>query len=325
MKPNTIWVLLIAFIAASPWIVDYIFRVRYFAFDDGVILVTGTSTGIGRAAAIELSKKGYVVFAGVRKQKDFDEMKTLHENLKPIILDVTNSGHIQEAVQTVTKFCKIKHKPFVGLVNNAGISTMLPVGITPMNKFKQMYEVNVFGVVEITQAFLPLILDNRGRIIQISSTGGSASAPFQGSYFSTKWALEGLTNSLRMELRLYKIPVISIQPGVIDTPIVGKVFQGLNEQVNSLSGKLQKNYRRIIQGCNKLKDGLMKKGNTGSPVSTTTDAILHAIQSEYPQTDYFPGAVSGVPAYWIMKWCNYAPKTFKNWVWDSIIENADSL
>lgn len=191
------------------------------------ILVTGASTGIGYAIAQEYLSKGYHVYASVRKEADAERLKKeLGAHLRPLIFDVTDQEAVDAAVRTVT--AEIGQEGLAFLVNNAGIATSGPLMLQDLDNIRWQFEVNVIGVMRVTQAFLPLLGASRnpgfppGRIIQISSVAGRMSAPFLGAYSGSKHALEGMSDSLRRELQLYGIDVIVIEPGAVKTPIWDK-------------------------------------------------------------------------------------------------------
>ena len=148
------------------------------------VVITGASTGIGAATARYLSQQGWCVFAGVRKQADGDRLKDGAEgDLRPIILDVTNSQSIETAVKTVSD--SLGSARLAGLVNNAGIAKMGPLAIQPLDDFEAHFAVNVFGMLRVTQAFVPLLgadpsrTGKPGRIINITSVGGKIAAPLR--------------------------------------------------------------------------------------------------------------------------------------------------
>ena len=143
------------------------------------VLVTGTSTGIGRCAALQLDRLGYRVFATVRKESDAASIYSeASEKLTPLILDVTDPPSLDRAQEIVNQ--EVGEQGLWGLVNNAAIGFVSPLEFAPMDDFRWLYEVNVFGLLTITQKFLPLIRQARGRIVNISSTASSAVAPFHG-------------------------------------------------------------------------------------------------------------------------------------------------
>src|SRR5262245_5535409 len=178
----------------------------------GKIVITGASSGIGRA--MRLDQLGFHVFAGVRNPADGDALKSKSsERLSPVLLDVTSEDSIARAARS------IGDAPIAGLVNNAGIAVGGPLEMVPIPLWRKQFEVNVIGQVAVTQAFLPLLRVGRGRIVNIGSIAGRSALPFTSPYCSSKFALEGLSDSLRMELRQWGISVSIVEPGSIRTPI----------------------------------------------------------------------------------------------------------
>lgn len=192
------------------------------------IVVTGASTGIGWGCVKVLTGKGFHVFASVRKSADADRLT--HEfgaNVTPLLFDVTDAPAVAKAAREVGE--KLGAQPLFGLVNNAGIANPGPLLHIPIDSFRQQMEVNVTGQLIVMQAFAPLLgasaetlTKTPGRVVMMSSVGGKVGMPFVGPYNTSKFALEGLSESLRRELILYGVDVIVIAPGAIATPIWDK-------------------------------------------------------------------------------------------------------
>ncbi|EAY24533.1 SDR family oxidoreductase [Microscilla marina] len=192
------------------------------------ILITGASTGIGYGCVKEFHQRGYQVLGSVRKQADADKLSSeFGDRFIPLLFDVSNPEAIQQAVQQVEQILG-NEQGLAGLINNAGIALGGPLALQPMSDIRQHFEVNVFGLIQVTQAFLPLLGARKnhpvapGKILNISSVGGKVGAPFIGAYVATKHAVEGLSQSWRRELLLYGIDVILIGPGSVKTPIWDK-------------------------------------------------------------------------------------------------------
>ncbi len=181
------------------------------------VLITGASKGIGEAAALHLAEQGFRVFAGVRAEADATALRTKGpERLTPVPLDVTDAASIAAAVRTLEERSPAG---LHGLVNNAGIVMAAPLEFLPLEQFRRQLEVNVVGVLAVTQAALPLLRVGQGRIVNVSSINGRMATPFAGAYAASKFALEALSDALRMELRRWHIGVSVIQPGAVQTPI----------------------------------------------------------------------------------------------------------
>lgn len=199
------------------------------------ILITGASTGIGYDLAKIFVANGYVVYGSVRKQKDADHLSAeLGESFKPLIFDVTDYDAVDKAAVDLAR--DIGDVGLAGLINNAGIAVGGPFMDMSIDEFKYQFDVNVFGLIKVTQAFLPLLgaKENApfesGKIVQISSVAGRHGMPFMAPYSGSKHALEGITESLRKELLLFGIDVILIEPGPIKTPIWNKGASELVEE-----------------------------------------------------------------------------------------------
>jgi short-subunit dehydrogenase len=194
------------------------------------ILITGTSTGIGLETAKVFANQGYIVYGSVRKQQDADSLsKLLGANFRPLIFDVTDHESIDRCAAELTT--ELKGDGLACLMNNAGIAVGGPLLHLPMEEMRSQFEVNVFGLLKVTQAFASLLgaQDNHpvapGKIINISSIAGKVAMPFIGPYVGSKHAVEGISAALRRELMLYGIDVIIVGPGAIKTPIWNKTSE----------------------------------------------------------------------------------------------------
>jgi len=193
------------------------------------VLVTGASTGIGLAITQYLASRGMHVFAGARKQEALESLAK-NPNVTPIPLDVTNAEDIKQAKKIIEE----KTAGLFALVNNAGIGNGGPLMDVSVEDLRAQFEVNLFGVHQITQAVFPLLLKAKGRIVMMSSDSGFFATPFFGPYCSSKFALEGYSDSLRREIIPYGVKVIIIEPGRITTPIWDKGEKYLNKYADSL-------------------------------------------------------------------------------------------
>lgn len=193
------------------------------------VLVTGASTGIGLAITQYLASRGMHVFAGARKQEALESLAK-NSNVTPIPLDVTKAENIKQAKKIIEE----KTAGLFALVNNAGIGNGGPLMDVSVEDLRAQFEVNLFGVHQITQAVFPLLLKAKGRIVMMSSDSGFFATPFFGPYCSSKFALEGYSDSLRREIIPYGVKVIIIEPGRITTPIWDKGEKCLNKYADSL-------------------------------------------------------------------------------------------
>lgn len=190
------------------------------------IVVTGASTGIGYGCVEELTSAGFHVYATVRKPADAERLtQQFGDKVTPLMLDVTDPASVKAAAEQVA--VASQGEPLAGLVNNAGVAVAGPLLHLPVEEFRQQIEVNLIGVLTVTQAFAPLLQAGAtggqpGRIVNISSVGGKNANPFMGPYCASKFAVEGFSESLRRELLLLGIDVIVIAPGAVATPIWAK-------------------------------------------------------------------------------------------------------
>ena len=193
-----------------------------------IVVITGVSTGIGYSSAKILCDSGYRVFGSVRKQEDAEKITSeFGANFTPLIFDVTDSKGIQENAQIV-KGELIPGEALAGLVNNAGVAMGGPINLIDTDVFRKQFEVNFFGLIEVTKTFLSMLgaVKNsmqQGKIINISSVSGRRAHPFVAPYTASKFAVEAFSDALRREMLLYGVDVILIEPGPIKTAIWDKV------------------------------------------------------------------------------------------------------
>jgi len=244
-----------------------------------VALISGCSSGIGEDIALTLADNNWHVYAGVRKQEDFDSLSNKHENLMPIFLDVTNPHHIKDCTALLTE----KSLSLDILINNAGIAFGGPIEITPMDDWRSVYDVNVFGLVELTSAMLPFVRRAKGRIINISSISGLVASPFMSIYASSKFAIEAFSDSLRREVMPLGVKVCVIEPGPIKTKIWDKGVDKSAEKLDGLTDDLKDAYS---ESGNKFKSAIDDAVATALPVSATTKAIYDACTNANPRTRY---------------------------------------
>ena len=216
--------IVIIVVATLPYAIDFLTRVEFPPPPPGSgIVITGASTGIGRHAAEWMANKGFVVYAGIRKDSDAESIRGVGiATLLPVKLDVTDDASIASAVEFVSADLQKRGISLAGLVNNAGVGFRRSVEFMDISRWKWLFDVNVFGVARCTQAFLPLLRQGKGRIAQISSLAGLISGPLGGSYASSKWALEAISHSLRQELHPQGISVSVINPAFVKSAIHGK-------------------------------------------------------------------------------------------------------
>jgi NAD(P)-dependent dehydrogenase (short-subunit alcohol dehydrogenase family) len=243
------------------------------------VIITGASTGIGRACALHLDRLGWHVFAGVRQDVDAASLRTeASARLKSLFLDVTDPASIEKAVAVVSE--SLGAQGLSGLVNNAGIPYGGPVEFLALDAVRREFEVNFFGLIAVTQAFLPLLRRGRGRIVNMSSVGGMVAAPFVAPYSATKFAMEALSDALRMELAPWHIHVSVVQPGAIETPIWDKAQDVLQHLIKAAPPDGLDLYGKAIHGM------APRYVPHGIPPETVAKAVAHALASAHPRTRY---------------------------------------
>ena len=281
------------FIIVIPYLINIVtqFPGQYTHEKGGIILVTGASSGIGLSAAIALKKEGYLVVGGVRKETDA-KMLANEYNLRAVILDVTKEVEIESAKQKVLELSEETGKKFIALVNNAGVSRDLPVELQPKETIRFVYGVNVFGLMDVTREFLPLLRWNKGRVINIGSVAGLTAVAGGSTYHGTKHAVEAFSDCLRRELYPHGVSVALVEPAYVESKIFGKSTGG-NDPTATLTNEEYKLYNHVFAN---RKETMKKVLKTASPTTVTDDAIIHAIKSPYPKTRYIVANVLGLPA-----------------------------
>lgn len=246
------------------------------------VLVTGASTGIGRATALLLDSHGFTVFAGVRKQEDAASLvAAASTSLVPLILDVTKPTDIAKAAKAITK--AVGDSGLDGLVNNAGTAHAAPLEFVPLERFREQMEVNLVGQLAVTQALLPLLRTAKGRIVNVTSIGGLIAGTMLGPYNASKFALEALTHVLRQELAPWGIEAIAIEPGQIATPIWATSSSRSDELVTPEATAL---YSDKIAGARRMATNAAAKG---LPAIEVAKVIEKALTAKRPKTRYAVG------------------------------------
>lgn len=245
----------------------------------GAIFVTGASSGIGRATAERLAKAGYDVIPGLRRPD------ALPEPIKePVTIDLADESTIGPATQQVLDRADGR---LVGVVNNAGYTVSGPCEALDVDDWRAQFEVNLFGHIAVTQALLPALLANKGRVVNVGSIGGRMSSPFIGPYNSSKFAVRAWTDAMRMELAPHGVHVSLIEPGSIDTPLWQKGNELADEQLEKLTDEQQRRYAQQIAGARKAADFA---ASHGIPPERCAKVIEHALTSRRPKGRYLVGS-----------------------------------
>ncbi len=249
------------------------------------VVITGASTGIGAACAVRLAGRGMRVFAGVRKPEDGSAVATHDpERIRPVRLDVTREDSIQQAFEQIAK--ETGEAGLAGLVNNAGIAVGSPLEFVPMERLRQQFEVNVFGLVRVTQVFLPLLRRGRGRVVNMGSISGRAATPLLGAYAASKHAVEALTDSLRVELTPWDIEVSVIEPGAVATPIWDKGRKAAESMDRFLDPRAKELYGPGLKAIRRAVEDAVRRA---VPPQEVARRVEHALTSPRPKTRYLVG------------------------------------
>jgi len=246
------------------------------------VVITGASTGIGWGTTKVLVEQGIHVFGSVRKEADAARLAAeFGDQVTPLLFDVTDEAAVYAAADVVRE--QLNGQKLFGLVNNAGIAAEGPMIHMPLDELRQQLEINVVGLVMVTQAFVPLLGVDRslsgepGRIVNISSVAGKVGGPFLGAYAASKHAVEGLSESLRRELMLYGIDVVIIGPGAVATPIWDKSdARGVDEYAATDYGQFASRFKAYV----------IKNGRKGLPAEDIGRLIHKALTVSKPRVRY---------------------------------------
>lgn len=248
------------------------------------VVITGASSGIGKACALAMDRTGVRVFAGVRKPADGEALVAESTgNLVPIRIEVTDAKSIADARDRVLR--DLGDRPLAGVVNNAGIVAIAPLEVQPIDAMRRLFEVNFFGAVATTQAFLPALRRSGGRVVFVGAAAGRVALPLVGGYSASKFAIEGAADALRIELASAGIRVSLIEPGAIATPILhaqsaAEIAKGL------LPGALE-HYGEAIDAILHAMEKTQKRAISPDAVAK---AVLHALTAKNPKSRYPVGA-----------------------------------
>jgi NAD(P)-dependent dehydrogenase (short-subunit alcohol dehydrogenase family) len=236
------------------------------------VLVTGASSGIGEATALRLAHRGLRVLAGVRREEDAARLRA--QGVEPVFLDITSADQIASLDVG---------DELVGLVNNAGVAIAAPLEFVPVDELRRQLEINVVGQVAVTQAVLPALRRGKGRIVFIGSIAGKSALPFLGPYAASKFGLEAIADSLRVELRPWGIHVAIVEPGSIKTPIWTKGTERAdslrNPAVDELYGASIEKFRTLA----------LKRGLNGIAPDAVAKVVEHALTAASPKARYLVG------------------------------------
>ncbi|KAB8180023.1 SDR family NAD(P)-dependent oxidoreductase [Microbispora catharanthi] len=248
------------------------------------VVVTGTSSGIGRASALALSGRGFTVFAGVRDEAHGEALRARSAGaIVPVHIDVTNAESITAAVAAVER--ATDGAGLAGLVNNAGIGAPWPMELVPLEEFRHHLEVNLTGQLAVTQAFLPLLKRVPGRIVNVGSEGGRITLPFLGPITASKHGLVSITDALRMELRPWGVPVSIVEPGATRSDAPAKLIaNGRRAVAERFSSQGREDYGETFGHV--IEKIAMGHERSGSPPEVVAAAVARAMTDRRPKTRY---------------------------------------
>lgn len=251
----------------------------------GAVVITGASSGIGAACARHLDQLGFTVWAGVRRPADGDALvRAASPRLRVVMLDVTDPISVAEAGRTIAE--GTSGSGLAALVNNAGISVAGPLELLPLADVRMQFEVNVIGVLAVTQALLPSLRLARGRIINISSIAGLAATPFLGAYCGSKFALEAMSDALRLEVAPWGMTVSLIEPGAIQSQIWQRATMSATRTLGEVAPESLALYAQPLARMQKVIAGAAARAIPADVVART---VARALTASRPRTRYLVG------------------------------------
>lgn len=253
-----------------------------------LIVVTGASTGIGAASALELARRGFHVLAGVRREVDAEALRSLHVvgtgSIEPHILDITVESDVAAIADRVKQ--DPLGRPLRALVNNAGIAVNAPVEALPIAQWRKQFEVNLFGQIAITQALLPALLLSSGTVVNISSVGGKVVLPTYGAYAGSKFALEAASDALRREVAQLGIKVVVIEPGAVKTEMAERGIATGEELLADMTDNQRARYGALTAAVMAQARSFNK---VGVPAEQAARVVAKAATAKRPRTRYTIG------------------------------------
>lgn len=272
------------------------------------VLVTGASSGIGRATARELANRGFQVFAGVRGESAARTLSGI-EGVTPLMFDVTDVQSISAAVRRIEE--RVGDSGLQGLVNNAGIALGGPLETLPIGHLEQQLRVNVIGQVAVAQACLPMLRRGRGRLLFVASEVGHFTVPMLGAYSASKYAIEAVADALRVELRGSGVRVSLIEPGVIDTPIWNKLATHTQELL-AADPHTRQLYEREARFIVRMAILLRR---LGTPPERVARAIYRALTTRFPRARLRVGVDARV----LVPLFKIAPVALTDYSWNTLL------
>jgi NAD(P)-dependent dehydrogenase (short-subunit alcohol dehydrogenase family) len=283
------------------------------AIEKQTVVVTGASSGIGRACVSRMIQSGWRVFATVRKVEDRDKLLSEgHADLIPVIVEITDRDSIIRAADQVT--AQLQNRGLEGLVNVAGIGMVRPLAYATAADLREIFDINVFGQIAVTQAFLPLLHRARGRIVNISSVGAHIAIPFASLLNASKSAFGSFSDALRLELRPFGVRVCTVEPGAIKTPAVEKTLGNIETVVNALPARGAAQYGKMLSS---VVSRAHKREMNGSPPEVVARAVHHALTARRPRIRYLVGKDA--------RFLATLPRILPDWLLDAFLLRAMGL
>ncbi|MGI9457590.1 MAG: SDR family oxidoreductase [Aeoliella sp.] len=248
------------------------------------VLVTGCSSGIGKATARLLADRGFRVLAGVRCQQHADDLAATElTNLEPVLLDVTSDENVSQIIELVRDSSP---NGLYAVVNNAGVGLPAAVELSTLDEVRNLFEVNTIAPLRIIQGCLPLLRQAGGRVVNISSMNGTMALPMVGAYSASKFALEALSDTLRVELRPWNIPISIIRPGQVRTSIFDKARASLSKRQCEIPEQLKNGYEVMYSRAAQFNERGAKSHTSPEKVASV---VLRALTVKRPRARYHVG------------------------------------
>lgn len=245
-----------------------------------VALISGSSTGIGRATALRLDAAGWTVFAGVRRDTDAEALAAAASSrLRPVILDVTDAASIAAARELI----ETEGGSLDALVNNAGVAFTGPVEFIPLDDYRTQLEINLIGQLAVLQASIPALRRARGRIVNVTSIGGVVATPFFSPYAASKFGLEAVSDALRNELRPWGIRTIAVEPGSVATEIWDRGADQFERTRERMPPEAVSLYGKAMEAMSRAG---VEMGARGIPPDEAAALIEKALVARRPKARY---------------------------------------
>lgn len=247
-----------------------------------LVVVTGASSGIGRAAAQRLAADGFHVLAGVRSQADAEKITA--PNVEAVMVDITKPETLQPLADRIA--ADPQRRALRAVVNNAGIAVNAPVETAPLDEWRRQFEVGVIGQVAVTQTLMPLLLASGGRVINIGSLGGKIAMPGFCPYSAAKFAMEAANDSLRREMEAFGVKVVMITPGAVSTGMSAQGIATANRLAGLMTPDQHKRHDKLFDAVKML---AAKWDKEGARAETAAAVISRAIHARKPRVRYTVG------------------------------------